>query len=195
VPVLSDQLRDIVAKAQRNDQAAYEYIYSCYVDALYRYLYARCNSASLAEEALGELWLRVVQYLPHFRIPDQGVDQAFTSWLYRIARNLSIDTVRKNDWHVDLLPETMTAPAGDPEDAFIAQDERDNLYAAMSMLTVEQREVIHLRFHEDRTSAEVAALTGRTESAIKALQHRALGALARAMGIERQTERRLHDYE
>jgi RNA polymerase sigma-70 factor, ECF subfamily len=190
VPVKSDLLRDIITKAQRNDQAAYEDIYSRYVDALYRYLYARCNSASLAEEALGELWLRVVQYLPHFRIPDQGVDQAFTSWLYRIARNLSIDTVRKNGWHVDLLPDTMTSPAGDLEDAFMAKDERDNLHAAMSMLTVEQREVIHLRFHEDRTSAEVAALTGRTESAVKALQHRALGALARTMGIERQTERR-----
>jgi RNA polymerase sigma-70 factor (ECF subfamily) len=189
VPAKSDQLREIIARAQRNDQPAYEYIYSRYVDALYRYLYARCNSASLAEEALGELWLRVVQYLPHFRIPDQGVDQAFTSWLYRIARNLSIDAVRKDRWNVELLPEAITSPAGELDEALFAQDERNNLHAAMDKLTVEQREVIHLRFHEDRTSAEVAVLTGRTESAVKALQHRALGALARAMGVERHIER------
>ena len=185
----SDELRDIIARAQRNDQAAYEQIYTRYVDALYRYLYARCNRTSLAEEALAELWLRVVQYLPHFRIPDQGADQAFASWLYRIAHNLSIDTLRKDHWHAEIQPETLVSSKADLEDTFVARDEWNDLRIAMDTLTPEQREVIHLRFHEDRTSAEVAALTGRTESAVKALQHRALGALARALGIARYTER------
>jgi RNA polymerase sigma-70 factor, ECF subfamily len=189
VRVRSDELREIIAGAQRNDQAAYEQIYNRYVDALYRYLYARCNRASLAEEALAELWLRVVQYLPNFRIPDQGADQAFASWLYRIAHNLSIDTLRKDHWHVEILPEMLVSSKAELEDSFLAQDERNTLRIAMDTLTPEQREVIHLRFHEDRTSAEVAALTGRTESAVKALQHRALGALARTLGIVRHAER------
>jgi RNA polymerase sigma-70 factor (ECF subfamily) len=189
VPVKSDELREIIARAQRNDQTAYEYIYTRYVDALYRYLYARCNRASLAEEALGELWLRVVQYLPNFRIPEHGVDQAFSSWLYRIAHNLSIDIVRKDHWHAEIQPETLVSSTAELEDSFLIQDERNNIRIAMDTLTAEQREVILLRFHEDRTSAEVAVLTGRTESAVKALQHRALGALARALGIVRYTER------
>jgi RNA polymerase sigma-70 factor (ECF subfamily) len=189
VPVKSDELREFIVRAQRNDQAAYEHIYNRYVDALYRYLYARCNRASLAEEALAELWLRVVQYLPHFRIPDQGTDQAFSSWLYRIAHNLSIDTLRKDHWYAEIRPETLVSSKADLEDIFLVQDEHNNLRIAMDALTPEQREVIHLRFHEDRTSAEVAILTGRTESAVKALQHRALGALARALGVGRYTER------
>jgi RNA polymerase sigma-70 factor (ECF subfamily) len=189
VPAKSDELREIIARAQRNDQGAYEHIFNRYVDTLYRYLYMRCHSASLAEEALGELWLRVVQYLPHFRIPNEGVDQAFTSWMYRIARNLSVDMVRKDRWNTDALVDTLSSPEPNLEDNILAQDDRRSLSAAMEKLTVDQREVIHLRFHEDRTSAEVAVLTGRSETAVKALQHRALGALARAMGIERHTER------
>lgn len=189
MPVKSDELREIIARAQRNDQAAYEHIYNRYVDALYRYLYARCNRASLAEEALGELWLRVVQYLPNFRIPDQGVDQAFSSWLYRIAHNLSIDILRKDHWHAEILPETLVSSTAELEDSFLLQDERNTLRIAMDALTPEQREIINLRFHEDRTSAEVAVLTGRTESAVKALQHRALGALARSLGIVRYSQR------
>jgi RNA polymerase sigma-70 factor (ECF subfamily) len=117
------------------------------------------------------------------------VDQAFTGWLYRIARNLSVDTLQKDNRHGDILPETLISPEPELEDVVLVQDERESLQAAMAKLTVEQREVIQLRFHEDRTSSEVAILTGRTESAVKALQHRALGALARAMGIERQTQR------
>jgi RNA polymerase sigma-70 factor (ECF subfamily) len=189
VPAKSDELREIITRAQRNDQGAYEYIFNRYVDMLYRYLYSRCQSASLAEEALGDLWLRVVQYLPHFRIPAEGVDQAFTSWLYRIARNLAVDMVRRDRWNTDTLPDTLSSPEPALEDSVLAQDDRRTLSAAMEKLTLEQREVIHLRFHEDRTSAEVAVLTGRSETAVKALQHRALGALARAMGIERHTER------
>ena len=187
--VRSDELREVIAQAQDNNQFAYEHIYNRYVDMLYRYLYARCQNTTLAEEALSELWLRVVQYLPNFRIPEHGVDQAFTSWLYRIARNLSIDMVRKDRLTTDTLPETLISTDPDLDDSLLAQDNRRILKAAMDKLTVEQREVIHMRFHEDRTSAEVAVLTGRSESAVKALQHRALGALARAMGIERHTER------
>jgi RNA polymerase sigma-70 factor, ECF subfamily len=67
----------------------------------------------------------------------------------------------------------------------VAADERELLAEALSTLTVEQREVILLRFHDDRSISEVAALTGRTETAIKGLQHRAVGALARAMGVRR----------
>jgi RNA polymerase sigma-70 factor (ECF subfamily) len=189
VAVRSDELREVIAQAQDNNQFAYEHIYNRYVDMLYRYLYARCQNTTLAEEALSELWLRVVQYLPNFRIPEHGVDQAFTSWLYRIARNLSIDMVRKDRLTTDTLPETLISTDPDLDDSLLAQDDRRILKAAMDKLTVEQREVIHMRFHEDRTSAEVAVLTGRSESAVKALQHRALGALARAMGIERHTER------
>src|SRR5689334_8111396 len=94
VATQTDNLETIIALAQRNDHSAYEQLYGRFVDQLYRYLYVRCNDPDVAEEALGELWLRVVQHLPQFRIPDSGVDQAFTSWLYRIARNLSVDVQR-----------------------------------------------------------------------------------------------------
>jgi DNA-directed RNA polymerase specialized sigma24 family protein len=94
VAIQTDELGPTIALAQCNDHDAYERLYSRFVDQLYRYLYVRCNDGELAEEVLGELWLRVVQHLPHFRIPAKGADQAFTSWLYRIARNLSVDATR-----------------------------------------------------------------------------------------------------
>jgi RNA polymerase sigma-70 factor (ECF subfamily) len=178
----TDELGSILALAQRNDHSAYEQLYNRFVDQLYRYLYVRCSDAELAEEVLGELWLRVVQHLPRFRIPAKGADQAFTSWLYRIARNLSIDATRSKHKHVYGIPEMIESTEPLAEDQMVAEDERQLLEEALSTLTVEQREVILLRFHDDRTISEVAALTGRTETAIKGLQHRAVGALARAMG-------------
>ena len=184
--IQTDELGTTIALAQRNDQGAYEQLYSQFVDQLYRYLYVRCSDVELAEEALGELWLRVVQHLPQFRIPSKGADQAFASWLYRIARNLSVDALRGRSKYVYGIPEMIESPEPLAEDCVVAEDERQLLDKALTTLTVEQREVILLRFHDDRTIAEVAALTGRTETAIKGLQHRAVGALARAMGIRGQ---------
>jgi RNA polymerase sigma-70 factor, ECF subfamily len=186
VAIQTDELGTIIALAQHNDQGAYEQLYSRFVDQLYRYLYVRCNDAGLAEEALGELWLRVVQHLPHFRIPAKGADQAFMSWLYRIARNLSVDAMRYNRTYIYGIPEMIASPEPLAEDRVVAEDDRQLLDQALMTLTVEQREVILLRFHDDRTISEVATLTGKTETAIKGLQHRAVGALARAMGVRGQ---------
>jgi RNA polymerase sigma-70 factor (ECF subfamily) len=81
------------------------------------------------------------------------------------------------------IPELIESPEPLAEDRIVAEDEHQLLQAAISTLTIEQREVIVLRFHDDRTISEIAALTGRTETAVKGLQHRAVGALARAMGV------------
>jgi RNA polymerase sigma-70 factor, ECF subfamily len=181
VATQTDELGPMITLAQRNDHGAYEQLYSRFADQLYRYLYVRCSDAELAEEVLGELWLRVVQHLPHFRVPTKGADQAFTSWLYRIARNLSVDATRHTRKQVYGIPEMIESPEPLAEDRVVAEDERQQLEEALSTLTIEQREVILLRFHDDRSISEVAALTGRSETAIKGLQHRAVGALARAM--------------
>jgi RNA polymerase sigma-70 factor, ECF subfamily len=186
VATQTDELGPIIALAQRNDQHAYEQLYRRFVDQLYRYLYVRCTDAGLAEEVLGELWLRVVQHLPHFRIPVKGADQAFVSWLYRIARNLSVDALRGCGTYVYGIPELIESSEPLAEDLVVAEDELQLLDQALTTLTVEQREVILLRFHDHRTIAEVAALTGKTETAIKGLQHRAVVALARAMGVQGQ---------
>jgi len=183
VAIQTDELGPTIALAQRNDHGAYEQLYRRFVDQLYRYLYVRCSDAELAEEVLGELWLRVVQHLPHFRIPAKGADQAFASWLYRIARNLSVDATRSRRKHIYGIPEIIESPEPLAEERVVAADERRLLEDALSTLTLEQREVILLRFHDDRSISEVAALTGRTETAIKGLQHRAVGALARVMRV------------
>jgi RNA polymerase sigma-70 factor, ECF subfamily len=184
----TDHLAQLILRAQQNDQGAYEQLYNRYVDQLFRFLYVRCGNASLAEEALGELWLRVVQYLPGFRVPSEGADQAFVAWLYTIARNLIIDSLRASQHDGRQIPDDLPAAETDLDLHIDRRDSYLALAAAVDQLTPEQREVILLRFREDLTSSEVALRTGRSESAVKALQHRALGTLARMMGVTRASE-------
>ncbi|NJM07636.1 sigma-70 family RNA polymerase sigma factor [Candidatus Gracilibacteria bacterium] len=183
--VSQNDLALLVKRAQAGDRSAFDAIYDRFTDALYRFLYSRCGDAALAEELLGDLWVRVVEHLPQLRLPEGNAEAAFAAWLYRIARNLTVDAFRRRRGDVPLL-ETISSRERAPDDIVIADDEQRELRAAFAQLTSEQREVLLLRFFEDRSNAEVAALTGRSEGAVKVMQHRALGSLARLLGIERK---------
>jgi RNA polymerase sigma-70 factor (ECF subfamily) len=175
----------LVRQAQAGDRAAFDAIYDRFTDALYRFLYSRCGDAALAEELLGDLWVRVVEHLPKLRLPDSNAEAALAAWLYRIARNLTVDAFRRRRGDLPLL-ETISSPEQAPDDVVIADDQQRELRAAFAQLTAEQREVLLLRFFEERSNAEVAALTGRSEGAVKVMQHRALGSLARLLGVDRK---------
>ena len=77
----------------------------------------------------------------------------------------------------EAIPE-LTAPV--PPEPFDSE-----LLRALGQLTADQREVLALRFVADLPIDTVAALTGRKTNAVKALQHRALDALARMLGADR----------
>jgi RNA polymerase sigma-70 factor, ECF subfamily len=188
-PLADSLLLNTIKAAQCYDSTAFDQLYSHYTDALYRYIFARCGDTAAAEELLGDLWLRVVERITSFRMPDHGAEVAFTAWLYQIARNLVIDRYRKRKYASGPLDDSWQS--GDPavEDEIERREHHHALKAALTTLTPDQREIVMLRFFEERTSSEVARLTGRSETAVKALQHRALGALARALGAWRHVER------
>lgn len=183
------ELATLVARAQAGDRNAFDAIYERFADALFRYIYARCGNPTMAEELMGDLWVRVVERLGKFQFPPGEPDAAFAAWLYRIAHNLVIDAYRRRgDLSMPLL-ENIAVQDQSPDELAIMSDEKRELHEALQLLTPDQREVLLLRFFEEMSHAEVARQMGRTEGAVKVMQHRALGALARLLGGERRGSR------
>ena len=179
----------LVTRAQSGDAAAFDMLFEHFADPMYRYVYARCRDAHVAEELTGDLWVKVVEHLPAFRFPHTASDLVFRAWLYRIARNLVHDFYRRSGR--ESVPLTDTTPSSDitPDDYVIQDEARQQLFEAIKQLTANQHEVVLLRFIEERSIAEVAALTGRSEGAVKLLQFRALDALAHVLGGQRKRKR------
>jgi RNA polymerase sigma-70 factor (ECF subfamily) len=178
----------LVARAQAGEQTAFDAIYARFADPLFHYLYARCGDVGLAEELTGDLWVRVVEKLPTFRFAHQATEASFAAWLYQIARHLLIDTYRKRGAGQVPLLENVPIRDAPLEERAIKAEEQQELRTAVEKLTPEQREVVLLRFVEGRSHAEVAQLTGRSEGAVKVMQHRALGALARLLKSKPRTK-------
>ena len=108
----------------------------------------------------------------------------FAAFLYRIARNAAIDRSRtlKQPLSVD---ELVTQPASRQNveaDAMLAVD-RSILLAALTKLKTEHRDVIVMRFIEGYSALEVAAALGKTEGAVRTLQHRLTGTPAWKIGF------------
>lgn len=139
--------------------------------------YLRSQRAADPEDILGEVFLQVARDWGKFR----GDHAACRRWVFSIAHNRLIDAgraaSRRPPVSSSMLPDR---PADEPTAALDAE-----LLAALASLTVEQREVVVLRFVADLPLEDVARITRRRVGAVKTMQHRALEALGRALSGDR----------
>jgi RNA polymerase sigma-70 factor (ECF subfamily) len=173
----------LLPRCQAADQAAIEAVYHLYGDRLYRYLLARTGDPDTAADLSTELFVRMIQHISRFR-PDQRRPAAsFSGWLYRIAANLLTDHYRSRSRQPEPLPDPLPAPVrtADPQRIAEQHETTAQLAAALNELSEEQRLVIIAKFAEAMSNAEIAAWLGKSEGAVKSLQHRALRTLGRLL--------------
>jgi RNA polymerase sigma-70 factor (ECF subfamily) len=170
----------LIRQAQAGDRSAFAALYDRHQPDVYSYLYYRVSDQSIAEELTAEVFCRMVEKIEHF----QHRGKPILAWLYTIARNLLADHYRQARRANLPLTERLAAREGNPAQAAEKQLTADCLRLALHRLTQEQREVIIGKFVQGRSNAEVGAILGKSEGAIKSLQHRALAALRRAIDKE-----------
>ncbi len=162
------------------DQATLGQIYDAYYERIYHYIYHRLGDASLAEDMAGEVFLRMLESIRG----ERAWHSSLTGWLYRIAHNLVIDHYRRRGRRDETgLDERLIADerTGVPKVSLENLMTQQQLKAALHYLTDEQQEVVILKFVEDLSNNEIADIMGKTEGAVKALQHRALTTLRRVL--------------
>jgi RNA polymerase sigma-70 factor (ECF subfamily) len=168
----------LVRRAQQNDQVALAQIYEDNFDRIYRYIVLKIGDRTEAEDMTQQVFLNVLKSISSFKF--KGMP--FTSWLYRIAHNQVVDYLRKKSRRTTVpLDESMPAFDGDPENIIERKVAIEELSIAARKLTPAQQEVIALRFTSDLSVAEVARTMGKSEGAVKALQHSAMVALRKVL--------------
>src|SRR3712207_5245670 len=108
----------------------------------------------------------------------------FSAWLFRIAHNLAMDHFRaRRRWQPE---EEVPEPEGseEPSAEFHAMHSigRQSMLELIDSLSPEQQQVLTLKFVFNFSNGEAATILGKTEGAIKSLQHRALVSLQKQVG-------------
>ncbi len=180
----SDEGR-LIEQARQREPAALSELYRRHVDAIYRYIYYRVSDAETAEDLTAEVFMRMVESID--RYTDHGIP--ISAWLYRIAHARIIDHWRRNqrrpqvEWSDALVSAHLVDDL--PQKDVVALQ---RLREALGALKDEQQQVILFKFLEGLDNQTVAQIMNKTEGAVKALQHRALAALARTLDDEQDHE-------
>ena len=164
--------RELVERAKR-DPEAFGLLYERYVAQIYRYLYYRTGNPQDAEDLTARTFYRALEHLPRYQ--ERGLP--FTAWLYRIAHNIVVNWQRdRRRRPVIALDRVVTyaGAEGDPQGALEEQEDREQLLRAFRRLSPERQELLILKFVEGMSNAQIGAIMGRSEGAIKSLYHRTL---------------------
>ena len=177
-PSAPDDDLSLVRRVRAGDQDAARLLFDRYYDRIYNYVHARLGRVADAEDVAIEAMTRTLTRLDTFQ--DQGV--AFSAWIYRIAHNATIDHYRRHGKMSTVpLEDAQLFEAGDPSELALDKLRNEELREAIGTLTEDQQQVLILRFFQDLTAVQVADVVGKSVGAVQALQHRALGALERAL--------------
>jgi RNA polymerase sigma-70 factor (ECF subfamily) len=175
------ELPRVIAQAQTGDPGAFGDLYAKYAGLILRYLYVRVRDQEGAQDLTQEVFVRVIKGIGGF---EYRGEKSFLGWLYTIANNVLIGQARRKRAISTPLDESLELVDPHGQDAVHSIFDRVALQQAMSQLTADQQQVLTLKFFADMTNNEIATLIGRSEGAVKALQHRALQSLQQIIARE-----------
>jgi RNA polymerase sigma-70 factor, ECF subfamily len=165
---------------RRRDPELLDRLIEQYQHRLLRYLVYLSGNRELAEDLFQETWIRVLE-----RGHQYDGKHEFSTWLYAVARNLTIDYMRrKNPVSLDGLLEDEDHAPLEPADTrpaaweVVAQNEQaERINSALVNIPAEYRETVVLRFQEGLALDEIAEVTGAKLGTVKSRLYRGLNML------------------
>jgi RNA polymerase sigma-70 factor, ECF subfamily len=175
-----EELRALVDRAQQGDREALEELYLIHFDRIYGYLHVTVGNRHDAEDLTTQTFLKMIESIGRFR----WQSAPFSAWLFRIAHNLAMDHFRAGRrWQpVEDVPEPVTLVEQSAEERAIQAIGQAGLLELIEQLSLDQQQVLTLKFVFNFSNGEAATILGKTEGAIKSLQHRALASLQKRLG-------------
>ena len=171
----------LVRRAQHRDQEAFAQLYEEHFDKIYRYVTLKIGNETEAEDMTQQVFLNALQSISSFKW--KGIP--FSAWLFRIAHNQVVDYFRSKKRTTVPLDESLVSSNSNDNPQSVVEQKLDieQLLLATKQLTEAQREVISLRFAGELSIAQVAKAMGKSQGAVKALQHSAIVALRKTLRV------------
>jgi RNA polymerase sigma-70 factor (ECF subfamily) len=179
------EVRRLVERAQQGDRDALEELYLIHFDRIYSYLHMSVGNRHDAEDLTTQTFLKMLESITKFRFQSAP----FSAWLFRIAHNLAMDHFRaRRRWQPEEeVPEAPGEEEPSAEHVAMHSIGRQSMLELIEGLSHEQQQVLTLKFVFNFPNGDVATILGKTEGAIKSLQHRAL------VSLQKQLEQRERD--
>ncbi len=180
-----------MVRYQRGDRQAFATLVQRYKRPIFNFILRHLRQPALAEEVTQDVFMRVVQKAAEFKH-----EARFSTWLYTIARNLSVDHLRKlalrrhpsldqprgpDDSRTLLDAVSDPHPSASVDRSAVSTEVGATIVSAVDQLPAEQREVFLLREIANLPFKEIASITGVPENTVKSRMRYALDRLREAL--------------
>jgi len=161
-----------IDNAQGGDKEAFSLLYDHYLPKIYRYILFKVSKMEEAEDLTHEVFLSAWQNIGGYK--HKGFP--FSSWLYQIARNAVIDSYRtsKKNVQIEMVSENLLKINPTESDTIDNDMELARIRGAIKLLKSEYQDVLIMRFIEELPHEEIATVLGKSQGAVRIIQHRAL---------------------
>jgi len=174
--------RELLAAYAAGDALAMDRLVDRYAGTVYAFVLHTLGDPSLAEDLTQEVWLKVLRHAGSF----EGRSR-FSTWLFRVARNVCLDHLRKRKRRAASreegdpfgLDEVVDEGAPAPAERAARRELAEEVRAAVAELSDEQREVFLLREQSDLTFREIADALELPRDTVKSRMRYALGHIRR----------------
>lgn len=178
---------DLIALAASGSEKAYRELLDRYQRPVFSLIYRMVRDREQAEDLAQETFVKVFNHIESF-----NPKYKFSSWIFKIASNLTIDALRKKDLKTVSLDGSRNAETADevdatritvesrdenPEEFLEAKELGQEIERAIALLRPEYRQAILLRHVEGRPYEEIADIMGVPLGTVKTFIHRARGEL------------------
>ncbi|WNF36953.1 RNA polymerase sigma factor SigX [Bacillaceae bacterium IKA-2] len=173
-----------------NDE--FERLYETYHHSLFQFLFYMVRNRQIAEELVQEVYIKVLNSYSSFK-----GDSSEKTWLYSIARHVGVDWIRSQNrkkrkflglFDLSEKEHQIRDENPLPDEIIVEKEEMKEVYQMLGKCSLDQQQVIILRYIESLSISETATVLGWTESKVKTTQHRAIKALKELLSTEDQSD-------
>jgi RNA polymerase sigma-70 factor (ECF subfamily) len=171
--------KELVAEAKAGNRKAFDELIKRYKDKMFALTYRMCGDREAALDLLQETFFTVFKEIRNFR-----GESSFSSWLYRIASNKTINFLRRKKLlsFLSLDETSKVVPSYEMKDSVEKTEFNTAAARAIKSLPPKQMLVFNLRFYDELPFAEIATILARSESTVKTSYQKAIEKLREKLG-------------
>ncbi|MDQ0856681.1 MULTISPECIES: RNA polymerase sigma factor SigW [Bacillaceae] len=180
-------VKNRIKQVKKGDQNAFAEIVDIYKDKIYQLCYRMLGNSHEAEDIAQEAFIRA-----YVNINSYDMDKKFSTWLYRIATNLTIDRIRKKkpDYYLDAevtgtegltMYSQVAADVALPEDQVETMELQQMIQKEILKLPDKYRTVIVLKYIDELSLIEISEILDMPIGTVKTRIHRGREALRKQL--------------
>ena len=171
--------RQIIKQCQKGNLEEFEKLYNLYFEKIYRFIYWRTSHRETAEDLTSQTFIKALEKISTF---NQNLG-TFSAWIFRIARNKTIDYYRRKKAELDIDRIWDLSSRENIAQDFQTKEKLKEAAQYLAQLKPKHREIIIMRVWDGLSYKEISQIVGKSEANCRMIFSRTIRKLRKEIAL------------